>query len=180
MRRALEGKLPGPLPIGQGLSMRASGGIVLRYQGRLRRSGLGEALGQHLGNALVVLLPGALGPSLVGGVFMNQRVLKLIHGGGAHAPLVEQLRIHKLFKGPDARGVLVSSGVTARRRAAGKFPAYSGTPVGPCFSRVPADRAGPLRNPAASRELAISGTVLSDAVHGLSGRASAARPARTW
>src|SRR6516165_2912329 len=73
--RALKGALPGPLPIGQSLVMHAGSGVVLRDDFGLRFGGLGEALGQHLGNALMILLAGAPQQRLVGRV-LDERVLE--------------------------------------------------------------------------------------------------------
>ena len=56
--RALEGLLPGPLPIGDRLFQESRLGIMMRDQGGLRRRGFRKAVHQHLGNPLVILLTG--------------------------------------------------------------------------------------------------------------------------
>jgi hypothetical protein len=60
IRRALECLLSGALPVAHSLIAQSSLGIVVSHELGLRLDGLGEALGQHLGNTLVELLPGAL------------------------------------------------------------------------------------------------------------------------
>jgi hypothetical protein len=52
---------------------------VMRQQFRLGGNSLGKLRFQHLGNALMVLLPGAAQQRLIGRV-LNQRVLEQVDG----------------------------------------------------------------------------------------------------
>ena len=66
IRRALDGALTRPLPVGYGLCAEARLGIVVREQLRLCLADLGKARLHHLGNALMVLLAGTAQQSLIG------------------------------------------------------------------------------------------------------------------
>src|SRR6266566_5085101 len=99
MRRALESALPGPLPIEQSLRMQAGCCVMLRQQFWLRLGGLGEALGQHLSNALVVLLPGALEQRLVGRI-LDERVLERVGRLRWESPLRDDLCLYQLRQCP--------------------------------------------------------------------------------
>jgi hypothetical protein len=59
-RAPLAGNVPGLLPVGDGLYGEPGLRIMMRHQLGLGFSGLGKALHQHLGNPLVVPLPGTL------------------------------------------------------------------------------------------------------------------------
>ena len=59
MRRALNGALPGALPIGHGLLVTSGFGVVVRNEFRMRLGGLRKLLGENASRALVVVLPGA-------------------------------------------------------------------------------------------------------------------------
>src|SRR2546427_9169219 len=87
--RAFDGYLSRLLPVGNSLLCEPSLGVVMRQQFGLRLDQLGKLCLQHLGNALVVLLPRALEQRLIGRV-LDESMLKDLSGLGWHAPLVEQ------------------------------------------------------------------------------------------
>jgi hypothetical protein len=58
--RALDGALPGLLPVADGLGGAPRFGVVVRHQLWLGLDRLGKALLEHLSNTLMVLLAGAL------------------------------------------------------------------------------------------------------------------------
>jgi hypothetical protein len=60
MGRALDGALASLLPVVHSLGTEARFGVVVGQQFGLRRDGVGKLRLQHLGNVLMVLLPGAL------------------------------------------------------------------------------------------------------------------------
>jgi len=60
IRRARDGTLPGLVPVGQGLGLEAGFRIMPGQQFGLRGRGFGKLRRQYLGDALVILLPGAL------------------------------------------------------------------------------------------------------------------------
>jgi hypothetical protein len=59
MRRALNGVLPGALPIGHGLRVTTRFGVMVRNEFRMRLGGLRKLIGEDASRALVVVLPGA-------------------------------------------------------------------------------------------------------------------------
>jgi hypothetical protein len=63
--RALPSLLPGPPPVRNGLLDEPGLGVVLRHQLRLGLDNLGKLRRQHLGTALMILLPGALQQRLI-------------------------------------------------------------------------------------------------------------------
>ena len=70
-----------PLPVGNGLRDETRLGVVMRQQLGLGLDGLGKLRFQHLGNALVILLPGALEQRLIGRV-LDQGMLEDIGACG--------------------------------------------------------------------------------------------------
>ena len=66
--RAVAGLLAGLLPVGNGLLVATSRGVVMRQQLGLRLDQLGKPCLQHLGNVLVILLPRAPEQRLIGRV----------------------------------------------------------------------------------------------------------------
>jgi hypothetical protein len=89
--RTLQRLLPGPLPIGDGLRTEPGFGVVLRDQFGLGLDDLGKLRGQHLGNALVILLTGALQQRLIGGI-LNERGLEAVGGLWWQPPPVRPCR----------------------------------------------------------------------------------------
>jgi hypothetical protein len=86
----LDGPLPSPLPVANGLLYEPSLGLVLGQQLGLRLAALGKARLQHPGNALVVLLARAPQQRLIG-CFLDQGVFKL---DAAHRYLRDGGRLH--------------------------------------------------------------------------------------
>ena len=71
----------------------------MREQLGLGLGGLRKMRRQRLGNALVVLLPGAFEEGLIRG-FLDQRVFKQIGRLGRVAAWIEQFRVHELPERP--------------------------------------------------------------------------------
>src|SRR4051794_21308457 len=59
MRRALNGALPGALPIGYGRLVASGFGVMVRNEFRMRLGGLRKLFDEHASRTLVVVLPGA-------------------------------------------------------------------------------------------------------------------------
>jgi hypothetical protein len=96
VRRALASALAGPPPVIHGLVGEAGLGVVIRQQLGLSLDHLGKPLLQHLGNVLMVLLPGALQQRLIGGC-LDQGVLEEIRRQRRQPPLVQKLGFDQLL-----------------------------------------------------------------------------------
>ncbi|WP_410969709.1 hypothetical protein, partial [Salmonella sp. SAL4450] len=70
-------------------------GVVVRQEFGLCFRRVGKPLGQHLSNALVILLARTLQQRLVRGI-LNQRMLEDVGCLGWYAPLVEQFGLDQL------------------------------------------------------------------------------------
>ena len=99
--RALEGLLPGVLPIGDGRVGQPRLRIVMRHQCWLRRDDLRELGLQHLRNALMVVLAGAPQQGLIRGI-LDQRVLEEVCRLRRQPPLIQQFRRHQAAAAPAA------------------------------------------------------------------------------
>jgi hypothetical protein len=110
--RAVAGLLARPLAVGNGLLVETRFRVVPGEQLGLGLDHVGKLRLQNLGNALVVLLPGAPEQRLVRGI-LHQGVLKDIGRLRGMAPLVEQFGLNELRQ--LCCNASWSSGVTARR-----------------------------------------------------------------
>jgi hypothetical protein len=97
--RARHGTLVCPLPEDNSLLREAGLGVVVGQQFGLRLDDLGEAFCQHLGNALVTLLTGALQQRLVCGL-LDEGMFEEIACLRRTPPLLEQFSIHELRQPP--------------------------------------------------------------------------------
>jgi hypothetical protein len=95
IRRARHSALPGLVPVGQGLGLEARFRVVPGQQFGLCGCGLGKLRRQHLGNALVILLSGALEERLIRRL-LDEGMLERVHGLRRYPPLVEHLGLHQL------------------------------------------------------------------------------------
>lgn len=93
--RVFEGTLPGPLPVGLGLGMHASGGVVLRDHFRLRLGYRWELHLQRRRNPLVDLLTCAFEQRLIGSV-LEEGVFEHI-GGLRREPALTEQRHHLVY-----------------------------------------------------------------------------------
>jgi len=95
IRRARISTLLGLVPIGQGLSPEVRFRVVPGQQFGLRGRGLRKLGRQHLGNALMVLLPRTLEERLIRRL-LDKGMLERVHGLRRYPPLVEHLGLHQL------------------------------------------------------------------------------------
>ena len=75
-----------PLQVGNGLRVEARFRVVMGQQLGLCLTELRKAFLEHLGNALMVLLSGALEQGLIGS-FLDQRMLEDVRGGFSNPQL---------------------------------------------------------------------------------------------
>ena len=97
--RALQGLLPGPLPVGDGLLREPGLGVVVCHQFGLGLDDLGKLRCQHLGTPLVILLTGALQQRLIRGL-LNEGMFEQVPRLRRTPPLVEQFGVHELRQPP--------------------------------------------------------------------------------
>jgi hypothetical protein len=90
--RTLQGALTSHVPVGQSLCAQARLGVVMRQQLRLRLGRVRKPLRQHLGKALMVLLPRAPEQRLIRGI-LDERMLKGIGCLWWYTSLVDNLRL---------------------------------------------------------------------------------------
>ena len=109
----------------------------------------GNVLCQHLGNALVVLLPRAPEQRLIGRV-LDEGMLERVGGLRRQAPLVEQLGLHQLRQAPLQRQLV--QGRHGLQQLIGKRPPQDGPQLRHVFRPRRADPAAPSGSPAAWRE----------------------------
>jgi hypothetical protein len=95
MGRAPSGAFAGPLPVEHGVLRKPSLSVVLGEQLRLGFRDLGKVFGQHLGNALMVLLARTFQERLIGRI-LDEGVLEDVPTAWRQTALVDQLSVYQL------------------------------------------------------------------------------------
>src|SRR5215475_7537154 len=95
--RALYSPLACAVPVGNSFPMALGFCVVVRQDFGLVCRNLWKLLCQHVGNTLMVLLPGTVEQRLVGGV-PDQGMFEEVRRLGWYPTLVQQLRLHQLLQ----------------------------------------------------------------------------------